>query len=698
MKHIFQPKRVVNVRSALRKQLANSSLLMIVCLAFMQTVSAQSSLLDPSFSGDGLVTTQIVPSGSWGNDAALQADGKIVVVGGIGQSAAVRYNADGSLDETFDGDGMVWTIFESGASEAKAVALQSDGKIVLTGIYFTSGLPSDASGFIVRYNANGSLDSSFDGDGIKIFPSVWNIPYDIAVQPDGKILLAEHNNGYRIARFHSDGSADLSFNGTGFAVIPNGGSVVSEPVRLALRPNGKIICTGISIQPVIAQLNSDGTFDGLFGQNGVVSGTDGYALALQQDGKILVANRNNFFPHNTLQVIKRLNTDGSLDTSFGSGGSAIVSFVNQAGDLANPVDLAVQPDGKILLGGAIRLAPPVTGFDFALARLNTNGTLDNFFAFNGRLTTHIQGQDYARSLLLQPDGKVILAGRSDGGLAVARYVSGSASRSCRPVADFNGDGKSDPAFFSNMLERWRYQLNESGSSTSIAWGVSGDRIVPADYNGDCRTDHAVFRNGTWYIKTAGVVETEIYYQFGIASDIPVPADYDGDDVADPAVFRNGIWYVQGTRDGFSAAQFGLAGDKPVPGDYDGDGKEDIAVYRDGIWYVQNSGGGYTIVPFGLAGDKPVVGDYDGDGKTDLAVYRPSDGTWYLLRSTEGFAAVRWGISTDMPIPADYDGDGKTDAAVYRDGDWYILRSTAGYQLRQFVANLGDPIVQNAYIP
>ncbi len=677
--------------------------------------NALPTLLDPTFSGDGKVTAQILNFGSWGNDAVLQADGKIVVVGAGNnnlsfpegfQTGVIRYNSDGSLDTTFDGDGRVSTIIDpSKVSEATAVALQEDGKIVLTGIV-SPARNENGTGFIVRYNTNGSLDTSFDGDGVRHFNyGLFSVDAskDIAVQPDGKIVIAAFNftfnvgSGLVIARYNADGSVDSTFGaGTGLVRRPGACCNFTEVLKLALQPDGKIVFAGLQEDWLVGRLNSDGTPDSSFGNGGYAIGPGGYALALQPDGKILVANRNNFFPQNTLQVIKRLNTDGSPDTGFGSGGSATVSFVNQAGDLARAPDLAVQPDGKILLGGAIRLSPPVTGFDFALARLNGNGSFDNSFGYNGRVTTDVQGQDYGRSILLQPDGKIVLAGESTGGgFAVARYIPGSLSLTCRPVADFNGDGKSDPAFFSNLFGRWRY-LSSSGEG-SVRWGLDGDRIVPADYNGDCRTDFAVFRSGSWYIKTAAV-NSEIYFQFGLASDVPVPGDYDGDDLADPAVFRNGDWYIQGTRDGFSAVHFGSTGDKPVPGDYDGDGKEDIAVYRDGIWYLNQSSLGFSAVSFGLASDKPVVGDYDGDGKTDIAVYRRSDGTWYLLQSTQGFAGLRWGISTDLPVPADYDGDGKTDIAVYRGGDWYILQSSAGYQFRQFVADAGDPIVQNAYVP
>jgi len=692
-----------------------ASVFLLLALSALSML-AQPTLLDPSFSDDGKVSTQILSFNSWGNDSVLQPDGKIVVVGAGNnnsnfpeayQVGVVRFNSDGTLDPSFDGDGRVSTVVDSSMlGEATAVALQADGKIVVAGVSSAHAHES-GPGFLVRYNTNGSLDTSFDGDGIRPYnygPFSTDTSRDIVIQPDGKIVILEYNftfqvaSGVLIARYNPDGSVDSTFGGGTGVFRRTGGGGSTESMKLALQPDGKIVFTGYHTEWFVGRLNSDGTPDLTFGSSGFTTGgLGGYALALQADGKMLIAHRSTTFPVNVRQVIKRLNTDGTLDTSFGTGGSTLVQFVNQDDSLSYPPDLIVQSDGKIVMGGSIRITASGTGFEFALARLNSNGSLDNSFALNGRITTNIQGQDYGRSIHLQSDGKIILAGQSDGGLAVARYIPASISLSCRPVADFNGDGKSDPAHFQNIFGQWRYLDSSSGGERSSRWGNSGDRIVPADYNGDCRTDFAVYRNGTWYIKTA-VTGNEIYYQFGLSGDIPIPGDYDGDDLADPAVFRNGIWYVQGTRDGFSAVQFGIAGDRPVPSDYDGDGKDDIAVYRDGIWYIQNSSGGVTIVQFGLGNDKPVVGDYDGDGKSDMAVYRPSDGTWYMLRSAQGFASLRWGISTDVPVPADYDGDGRTDAAVYRDGDWYLLQSAAGYELKRLVADSGDPIVQNAYVP
>ncbi len=266
---------------------------------------------------------------------------------------------------------------------------------------------------------------------------------------------------------------------------------------------------------------------------------------------------------------------------------------------------------------------------------------------------------------------------------------------------FDGDNKADITVFRPENGVW-YLLNSQAGFSAVQFGISTDKIVPADYDGDGKTDIAVYRNGNWLIQrsSAGFLSVP----FGLPDDIPQPADFDGDCQADLAVYRpsNGSWYVLNLKNNaFNAVQFGISTDKPVVSDYDGDGKADYAVYRpeNGVWYLMQSTAGFGAVQFGISTDKPVVGDYDGDGKADEAVYRPENGVWYLNRSRDGFTAVQFGVSTDLPVPADYDGDGKTDEAVYRPaiGTWYLLKSREGFGAVQFGIPTDKPI-PNAFVP
>jgi len=279
-----------------------------------------------------------------------------------------------------------------------------------------------------------------------------------------------------------------------------------------------------------------------------------------------------------------------------------------------------------------------------------------------------------------------------------------------PVADFDGDGKTDISVFRPSDGFW-YISKSSGGYSFVPWGISTDTPVPGDYDGDGKFDLAVNRRAglgpaVWYIlRSSDNNFSAVRFESGYIVDfrIPTPADYDGDGKTDIATYNltdipsePPTFYVRESTTGrFVSKRGNNPRDVQAPADYDGDGKADYAFYRSGFWtIIQSSNGQTRFENFGLSSDKLVPADYDGDGKADIAVFRPSNGFWYYLASRDkSFNSIQFGLSDDKPTPGDYDGDGKTDVAVFRpsNGVWYLLQSKDGFRAEQFGLSSDIPI-------
>ncbi|MFO0012166.1 MAG: hypothetical protein ACK553_05440, partial [Planctomycetota bacterium] len=396
--------------------------------------------LDITFDGDGKVTTDLGSSDDVARSVAIQSDGKIVVAGSSWNGsnyefALTRYNSNGDLDITFDGDGRVTTNLGSSYDEAYSVAIQSDGKIVAAGSSY-----NDLA--LARYNSDGPLDTTFDGDG-KVTTAVGSssAARSVVIQSDGKIVVAGtswngSNNDFALTRYNTDGSLDTTFDGDG-EVTTAIGSFDDSAFSVAIQSDGKIVVAGWSYNGsyrefALTRYNSNGSLDTTFDGDGkvttAVGNGDDFAtsVAIQSDGKIVVAGRSHSGSDEDF-ALTRYNSDGSLDTTL-DGDGKVTTAVGNHHDGATSV--ATQSEGKIVVAG---WSDNGTGFnrEFALTRYNSNGSLDTTFDGDGKVTTVVgSSDDFANSVAIQSDGKIVVAGFSFNGtnwdFALARYNASEA--------------------------------------------------------------------------------------------------------------------------------------------------------------------------------------------------------------------------------------------------------------------------------
>ncbi len=540
---------------------------MAISFACLPSFAASPGSLDPSFGLAG----QAVPINPTTfqqlfSDLAVMDDGRIVLSlrqGNTGDVVTVRCKSDGTLDNTFGNNGIVLTDLGTPNDFGVKVAVQSDGKVVVLGSATGNNIT------ILRYNFNGTLDTTFDIDGKK--PLTATNGSGIAIRSDGKIAISSSTSGnFEVTQLNFDGSLDNTFDGDGIVTTNIDGGDQSKGI--GLQADGKIVVVGTvasNSKSAIVRYNANGSLDTAFSGDGILI-NDFFTDASIETLESLAINPIN----NSISVVGEANesrmqiyrvlANGSFDTSF-SGDGRFELGIQSEGD-----DVVIQSDGKIVVAGSKKIGSNNSLSGILLVRLNVNGTLDSQFGSNG--IEHILPESdnvFPKSISLNGDKLVI--------------------------GNFSGR----PNAIVSLLK-----INLSNTPTATS-----------DFDGDAFADSAVYRpsTGNWFILNSST-NTVTIDQFGANGDIPIDGDFDGDGRCDVAIYRpsQGTWFFKRSSDStITGATFGGAGDKPIPGDYDKDGKTDMAFFRpgNGNWFVLRSSTNFSTFfayPFGQAGDIPLT--------------------------------------------------------------------------------------------
>lgn len=484
--------------------------------------------LDNSFGTSGIARTPV----GLGDDLAYvlhrQSDGKLLLGGTASntneQFAAIRYTAAGILDTSFGSAGKALFTLPDREGSGTAMALQTDGKVLLGGTA-SSGSISDLA--LLRLSATGALDNSFNGNGRVITDLAQLPPLSTArvveLQSDGRILVAGgslEGDSFKmiVMRFLANGQADSSFGTQGRVILPFG-TEGDLAYCMAVQSNGRILIGGYSTQDgtthfALARLLANGALDNDFGTGGIVTTPIGsfesemFAIALPSDGKIVAVGYawNALASPNRDFAIVRYLANGTLDTSFGSLGTGMVIQATATGaseDFATGV--AIQSDGRVLVGGTRYLTTGASSF--ALMRFTTSGTLDSTFGTGGRVTTSSASNGLqAQTLLLQADGKPILAGL-DTIAANREFV----------CARYNGNGVLDTSFGSSGIATVSMG-STSDTALDAALDASG-RVIMAGYTVGTSAQFAVLR-----LTTNGVADNSFDSDGRVTWDLSAQAD------------------------------------------------------------------------------------------------------------------------------------------------------------------------------
>lgn len=642
----------------------------------------QDGSRDSAFGTNGIQSTAF-GGPSFARSVVVQNDGKIVVAGYVTDDmnntffAVVRYNTNSSVDEAFNGSGKLLEDFpykmlgdngvdsvEIHNSYANSVSLQNDGKIVVGGYVFT-GTDNDFA--LVRYNSNGHPDSTFNSDGKQttdIASRNNDVGYSIAIQTDGKILLAGYtsagvSNNFAVVRYTVNGSLDNSFNATG-KQISNLGSDMQIGNSMAIQNDGKIVIAGYTLNGTyndfaIARFNTNGTPDDSFNNDGTLttdfSSSDDYAgsIAIQADNKIVVAGYSYVYSANAngQQIaVSRYNTDGTLDDSFAGNGKLEGENIQGYTRFNSTF---VQPNGKIVVAGQTWNG---TDYDFAVARYNENGSLDNTFSDDGKQTTDFGPDDEATSIVVQADGKIVVAGTSSHRFAVARY---------------NVDGSPDNSFSDNGV--LTSAIGYDDRCQSLALQTDGRIVLAGVAFTDSNYDSAFF--ALTRLNTDGTTDNS----FGNDGTQLTNFDTSLSFGASVAIQKDGKIIVGGRAYIHNQNNFALAR-------YNTNGTLDATFSEDGKQTNVFTGDGYTGLSLAIQNDGKILfagfaEDFAGTTSSIAVVRYQTNGNVDSTFGTGGYRLTSIGAHYNFARSVAINYDGKIAVAGNNDNAFIVLYKSDG---------------------
>ncbi len=564
---------------------------------------------DTTFATNGLFTANFNGNAQF-SSVALQSDGKIVAAGTVsGNFLVARFSADGVIDTTFGNGGFITTDFSGGNDTGTTLVINPSGQILVGG---RTVLPSvtGSSCAVAAFTSSGVLDTTF-GTGGKVItdvaPSNGDTLNRILLQSDGKIVglgftanVSGNGINQLVLRYNANGSLDTSFGTNGITSVSFGSTqqVINSGLIL---PNGKIFAVGYAADRVaISRFNADGTLDRTYGCNGAIYSSSNFTgathlandAAIQPDGKVVVTGGFRFSTIEFVAMARFSNKSSRCnEADFDRDGYSDFSVFRPSTGNWHILNSIANTNTTLPFGLSTDKLTPADfdgdgRTDYAVWREAPANQAAYYIlqSTNNTVRTELFGQT---------GDKPNVVGDWDG--------DGKAD----PAVYRNAAFGNQSYFFYRGSNN-----NPSGNITFVPWGTNGDEGLRGDFDGDGKQDAAVYRpsNSTWYVQKSSD-SSLLANNWGLNTDKRLEGDFDGDRKTDFAVFRpsDTTWYIQKSSDNqLQYLQFGLSTDQLTPADYDGDGKTDIAVFRNGTWYVQQSiNSTLTYGYFGTSGDTAI---------------------------------------------------------------------------------------------